>query len=294
MVHIPVLQKEILENLNPLPNDNFIDCTVNGGGHASLMLERIAPKGKLLGIDWNTETIENCKINTEKYKDRIILACDNFVNIDKVVEERGFKNVKGILFDLGMSSWQLDDSKKGLSFQKNESLDMRLDSEAKISAKEIVNSYSETDLAKIISEYGQERFASKIAREIAKERQKKQISSTFELVSIIKEAVPRSYQNQKIHFATRTFQAIRIATNDELNSLKNALPKALRILERDGKLAVISFHSLEDRIIKDFFRDSVKNNLITLFNKKPIQPSFDEISMNRRSRSAKLRIAIKQ
>ena len=294
MVHIPVLQKEILENLNPLPNDNFIDCTVNGGGHASLMLERIAPKGKLLGIDWNTETIENCKINTEKYKDRIILACDNFVNIDKVVEERGFKNVKGILFDLGMSSWQLDDSKKGLSFQKNESLDMRLDSEAKISAKEIVNSYSETDLAKIISEYGQERFASKIAREIAKERQKKQISSTFELVSIIKEAVPRSYQNQKIHFATRTFQAIRIATNDELNSLKNAIPKALRILERDGKLAVISFHSLEDRIIKDLFRDSVKNNLITLFNKKPIPPSFDEISMIRRSRSEKLRIAIKQ
>lgn len=294
MVHIPVLQKEILEGLNPGPNENFIDCTVNGGGHASLILERTAPKGKLLGIDWSTEAIKSCEKNTEQYKDRIVLVCDNFANLDKAIERVNFQNVKGVLFDLGISSWQLDDSQKGFSFQRDEPLDMRSNSESQLTAKEIVNNYSESEISRILSEYGQERFANKIARRIVQERQKKHINSTFDLVAIIKEAVPQSYQHQKIHFATRTFQAIRIAVNDELNSLKAALPKALDALDGNGRLAIISFHSLEDRIVKNFLRDSLKNNSITLLNKKPIQPSIEEISINRRSRSAKLRIAVKK
>jgi len=294
-MHIPVLPKEVIEYLDPKPNENFIDCTIGEGGHTTAILERNKPKGKVLGIEIDPELyqklksrmaeIRNSKLET---RNRLILVNDSYVNLAETVRKQRFKPVSGILFDLGFSSWHLEESGRGFSFEKNEPLDMRYNPENPLTAEKIVNNWSEREIEKILREYGEERFTKRIAREIIQERKIKPIKTTFQLVETIKKSTPIWYHHRRIHPATRTFQALRIAVNDELNNLKKALPQAVEILEKDGRLAVISFHSLEDRIVKNFFRENLK-----ILTKKPIRPSLEEIEINPRSRSAKLRVGQK-
>ena len=289
-MHIPVLQKEVIQYLDPKPNQNFIDCTIGEGGHSLAITERISPNGRVLGIDWSPELTQELKT-----KNNLVLVCDNFVNLRSVVEKYKFKPIQGILFDLGMSSWHLEESGKGFSFQREEPLDMRYNLQNQLTAEKILNYWSKFEIEKILKEYGEEKFARQIAKVIIEERKIKPIKNTLQLVEIIKKAVPKRYLHQKIHFATRTFQALRIAVNDELSNLKKALPQALEILKSKGKLLVISFHSLEDRIVKNFFKQQTREGLpkIKILTKKPIGPSIEEIKINPRSRSAKLRAAQK-
>jgi len=284
-MHIPVLQKEVLRYLDPQPNQNFIDGTIGGGGHSAAILERIAPQGKILGIDWDSEILK-----AAKFKNNLVLACDNFSNLAEIVRKTKFGKADGVLLDLGMSSWHLADSGRGFSFQKKEALDMRYGLENQLTAEKIVNYWSKLELERILREYGEERFAGEIAENIVAARKAKPIIDTFQLVEIIKKSVRG---RQKIHPATRTFQALRIAVNDELNNLEKVLPQALQVLRRRGRLVIISFHSLEDRIVKKFLEEKKQENLLEILTRKPISPSPQEIKMNRRARSAKLRAAQK-
>ncbi len=295
-MHIPVLQKEVIQYLDPKPNQNFIDCTIGEGGHSLAITERISPKGRVLGIDWSPELTMGFPVGLQsKIKNNLVLVCDNFANLKSVVEKYKFKPIQGILFDLGMSSWHLEESGKGFSFQRKEPLDMRYNLQNQLTAEKILNYWSKFEIEKILKEYGEEKFARQIAKVIIEERKIQPIKNTLQLVEIIKKAVPKRYLDQKIHFATRTFQALRIAVNDELNNLKKALPQALEILKPKGRLVVISFHSLEDRIVKNFFKQQTREGLpkIKILTKKPIRPSIEEIKINPRSRSAKLRAAQK-
>ena len=286
MSHIPVLQKEVLEYLSPKPNQNFIDCTIGEAGHTLAILEKNKPEGKVLGIEWDIELYKNLsKLTINK----LSLVNDNFVNLKEIVDREKFKPVYGIIFDLGMSSWHLEESGRGFSFLRNEPLDMRFGVQNELTAEEIVNKWKAKDIEKVLEEYGEERFAKRIAKNIVEIRKFKPIETTFQLLDVIKKAVPGWYQHRKIHFATRTFQALRIAVNDELNNLRKALPQALEILEPGGRIVVISFHSLEDRIVKNFFA----NQKFKILTKKPITPSEEEIKINPRSRSAKLRAILK-
>lgn len=287
--HIPVLVKEVLQYLDPKPDENVIDCTVGNGGHTNLILEKTSPFGKLLGIDADAAQITNARRATQKYNERIILVNDSYAHLQEIAERARFKPINGILLDLGYSSWHVEASKKGFSFLKNEPLDMRYGSGG-LTAANIVNEYKETELEKILKEYGEEKFAKQIARSIVRHRKIKKIESTFELVKVIEEMVGARYQREKIHCATRTFQALRIAVNGELDNLQKALPQALAILAPGGRLAVISFHSLEDRMVKNFFKNQQDINILT---NKPVIASDEEIVSNPRARSAKLRAIIK-
>lgn len=294
-VHKPVLQKEILEIFNPQPGDNFIDATIDGGGHSDAILEKIAPGGMILGIDWDQELIQRFK----NYKN-LILVCDNYINMKQIVQENNFKNIKGILFDLGMSSWHLEKSGRGFSFspfgrspagrQIDEPLDMRYNTISQHqTAANIVNKFSEKQLAEIFWKYGEEKFSRNIAKNIIHERKTKPIETIFDLVQIIETSVPKFYKHQKIHFATKTFQALRISINQELQNIESVLPQALDVLEVNGFLIVVSFHALEDRLIKNFFKEQAKEKTGIILTKKPLQATLEERRENPRSRSAKLR-----
>ena len=289
-MHIPVLQKEVIEYLDPKPNENFIDCTIGEGGHSLAILEKNAPKGKVLGIDADAEVIKNTKyyIQNTIYKNRVVLVSDNFANLKEIVRREKFIKVCGILLDLGMSSWHLEESGRGFSFLRNEPLDMRYNLENPLTAEKIVNYWSKSEIEKILREYGEERFAKKIAERIIESRAKP-IETTFQLIEIIKSVIPRKYQAGRLHPATRTFQALRIVVNEELNNLEKTLPQAINVLNRGGRLVVISFHSLEDRIVKNFLKKCGGDAYVKLITKKPIGPSKEEIIKNPRSRSAKLR-----
>ena len=287
VIHIPVLKKEVIEYLDPQPNTDFIDCTFGGGGHSFSILEKISPKGKVMAIDWTPELAKKVKA------ERLVLVCGNFADLEKIAKQNNFSKVSGILFDLGMSSWHLEESLKGFSFQKDEPLDMRYSPENPFTARKILNWYSEKDIEKILREYGEERFSKKIARKIVEKRKEKPIETTFQLREIIKMSTPGWYHRRKIHFATKTFQALRIAVNSEIDNLKKALEESLTILKQNGRLVLISFHSLEDRIVKNFLREKAKEGIVSILTKKPIIPSSEEIKLNYRSRSAKLRAAVK-
>jgi len=293
MKHIPVLLKEVLKYLNPQAGQNFIDCTVGFGGHTLSILKRIVPQGKVLGIELDEKVLEI--LRKEMTAERLILVQGNFTDLKKITKENNFYPINGILFDLGMSSWQIEKSGRGFSFQKDEPLDMRFGSaiSKSLTAEEIVNQWSEKELIEVFQEYGEERYARKIARRICQTRQIQPIKTTSQLVEIIRRSVSNKYKYRRIHFATLIFQALRIIVNDELNNLKKALPQALEILEKDGKLAIISFHSLEDRIVKNFFKQEAKEGNLKILTKKPIRPGQEEIDLNPRSRSAKLRVALK-
>jgi len=295
MIHNPVLSKEIVEALDPKPGQHFIDCTVGQGGHAKLILEKTAPQGKVLGIDWDKRQIENCKNILNDVGNRLILINDSYSNLEAIVKRIGFSEISGILIDLGYSSWHLEDSGRGFTFQKNENLDMRYDQiQNSLSAEVVINEWSEKELAKIFLQYGEERFAKKIAKKIAEQRKAQRIKTTFELAEVVKEAVPSFYWRGKIHYATKTFQALRIAVNGELENVEKVLPQAFSLLKSKGKLAVISFHSLEDRIVKNIFRDFQSQHLANVMYKKPIVANQEELRHNPRARSAKLRVLIKK
>jgi len=293
MIHIPVLQKKVLEYLNPKLNENFIDCTVSLGGHTIAILEKNKPKGKVLGIEVDPEIYKELKSEKASFSNRLILVNDSFTNLKKIVKQEKFSRISGILFDLGMSSWHLEKSERGFSFLRNEPLDMRYGLKTPLTAEKIVNYWSKFEIERILNIYGEERYSNQIAKEIIEARRKKSIKTTSQLVRIIKRAVPKRYSRGRIHLATRTFQALRITVNDELNNLEKVLPQTLEILKKEGRLVIISFHSLEDRIIKNFFRNQTKKGCLKTLIKKPIRPTIKEIKNNPRSRSARLRAAIK-
>ncbi|MEK7516204.1 MAG: 16S rRNA (cytosine(1402)-N(4))-methyltransferase RsmH [Patescibacteria group bacterium] len=285
--HVPVFLNEVLEHLAPKSGETFIDGTLGDGGHAEEILERIAPNGVLLGIDLDQGAIDRSRVRLARFGSHFITERGNYRDLATIAEKHGIRAANGILLDLGISSAELDESGRGFSFQKDEPLDMRMGVEG-LTAAEIVNSAPKDELARIIRLYGEERYANRIAEEIVRRRRRKRIITTVELVETIREAVPQNYERGRIHPATRTFQALRIAVNDELQGLREALPQAVRSLALGGRIAVISFHSLEDRIVKHFFRDSEELRIVT---KKPIRPIQKEIIENPRARSAKLRVA---
>ncbi len=292
MSHIPVLLNEVIKFLNPEPGDIILDATVDGGGHAKAILEKISPNGKLIGIDQDEEILERLKSELGK---EAILINGNFRDLDKLLESLKIKFLNAALYDFGMSSLQLEESGRGFSFLKDEPLLMTYKSFTEpndLTADKIINIWPEKEIADTIFYYGEERYARRIARKIAEGRKRKHIKTTFELADIIKRSVPWK-PRQKINPATKTFQALRIAVNDELNAIAESLEKVWQFLVPGSRLVVISFHSLEDRIAKNFFRNKKKEGEAEIKTLKPIGPSEEEISLNPRSRSAKLRAAMK-
>jgi 16S rRNA (cytosine1402-N4)-methyltransferase len=292
-VHEPVLLKEVIEYLNVEKNKNYVDCTIGEGGHTIEILKRNGPKGKVLGIEIDPELYKKLK---EEGLERLILVNDSFLNLKEIVKRENFGPISGILFDFGLSSWHLEKSGRGFSFLKDEPLIMRYDwnqEKSMLTSEKIVNEWPEREIERILREFGEEKFAKRISREIVKTRKAKPIRTTLQLVEVIKKAVPAFYLRKRIHFATRTFQALRIVVNNELENLKIALPQAIDVLEKGGRLVVISFHSLEDRIVKNFLKEKEREGRIKILTKKPIRPSKEEIRKNPRSRSAKLRAVLK-
>ncbi|RLC35115.1 MAG: 16S rRNA (cytosine(1402)-N(4))-methyltransferase [Candidatus Nealsonbacteria bacterium] len=296
-MHVPVLLKEVLECLDPQSNENFVDCTVGEAGHMAAVLEKTSPRGKGLGIEVDIELYQKLKsqtaefsISKSQFSKRLVLINDNFANLKEIVERVKFGKVNMILFDLGMSSWHLEESGRGFSFKRKEPLDMRYNTSTQLTAEKILNFWSRHELERILREYGEEKFSRQIAENIVQARKSKPIKNTLQLAEIIKRSVRG---RQKIHPATRTFQALRIAVNNELENLKQGLCQAVEILEKGGRTAVISFHSLEDRIVKNYFREKAGKASIKILTKKPITPSVQEIKNNPRARSAKLRAIIK-
>jgi 16S rRNA (cytosine1402-N4)-methyltransferase len=304
--HVPVLLKETIEKLDIKKNGIYIDCTLGGGGHSSEILKRLDKKGTLIGIDQDIEAINASKERLKEY-DNVIYVHDNFYNIKNILDDLNIEKVDGILMDLGVSSYQLDKAERGFSYMKDAPLDMRMNRDQVLSAYDVVNSYKMEDIQRVIRNYGEDRFARRIAKCIVEEREKSPIKTTFELVDIIKKAVPMKLQKNG-HPAKKTFQAIRIEVNSELRILDNALDDAIDRLKVGGRIAVITFHSLEDRKVKVKFRQLEnpctcppdfpvcvcgKVPIIKIINKKPIEPNEEEKEKNTRSRSAKLRTAEK-
>ncbi|MCS7124858.1 MAG: 16S rRNA (cytosine(1402)-N(4))-methyltransferase RsmH [Candidatus Bathyarchaeota archaeon] len=292
-LHLPVMKEEVIRFLDPKPDEDFIDCTIGLGGHALAILERNKPNGKVLGIDFDPQIIEELKrcVRGTELEKRLVLVCDNFANLEKVAKTHDFMEVSGVLFDLGLSSWHLEASGRGFSFWRNEPLDMRYNPQSNtLTAEGILNTWSLKDIVRILRVYGEERFARRIAKEIVDSRP---LRTTVDLVMAVERATPPWYHRRRIHFATKTFQALRIAVNSELENLERALPQALNVLRSGGKLAVITFHSLEDRVAKNFMRVKAKEGAIKVLTKKPVRPSEKEVKENPRARSAKLRVAVK-
>lgn len=289
-MHISVLKKETIEFLGVKANRNFVDATFGEGGHSLEIVKRNGPRGKILAFEIDPELYQLGKRKIKRFAHRIILVNENFARLKDVVKEKGFGPVSGILFDLGISSWHIECSKRGFSFQREEPLLMKYDLTAPgPSAKDILNSWPPHKIERILREYGNESFSLTIAQAIVREREKRKIETTIQLVDILKKVLPTWYQRKKIHFATKTFLALRIATNNELENLKCALPESYEVLDKKGRLVVVSFHSMEDKIVKNFFRKLAKEKMAILLTKKPISPTEEEIKYNPRSRSARLR-----
>lgn len=284
MEHVPVLLQEVLQYLEPSANEDVIDATVNGGGHAEALLARIAPRGRLLGIDRDPTILVHTRQRLAAFGDRVILAEGTFACIATLAEDAGVLHPHRVLFDLGFSSYHLASAHRGFSFQGSEPLDMRYDSKQSLTAGHLVNHAPAEELEQLFREYGEERKARLIASAIAKERKRKRFETTAELRKLIE----RFSGPGRIHPATRVFQALRIAVNDELAHVRAGIKDAFRILAPKGRLAVISFHSLEDRIIKHAFKDFLHEG--RLITKKPVTAGSVEIRQNPRARSAKLRV----
>lgn len=291
-MHKPVLLNEVIETLNIQLGDTVLDGTIGGGGYFKKFCQLVGERGTVIGLDQDNSVIEEMKKSNFDFSCERYLINENFRNIGKALDELGISKVDKIVFDLGISSDQLGESGRGFSFQKNEPLLMTLKNkltENDLTAKEIVNNWDEQNLADIIFGYGEEKFAKRIAKSISQARKERSIETTFDLIAVIKTAVPEWYQSKKIHFATKTFQALRIAVNDEITALREGLEEGFSHLTAGGRMAVVSFHSKEDRTVKTFFKEKKKENKGILIVKKPIIPMRDEIQKNSRSRSAKLR-----
>jgi 16S rRNA (cytosine1402-N4)-methyltransferase len=289
-VHQSVLLNEIIDGLKFQKGDIFLDGTLGGGGHSAEVARRFGDDVKIIGIDLDEDAILRAEKVLAPLTKNFVLRVESFRNLDKVLDEIGERRVSKILFDLGLSSNQLELSKRGFSFQRDEPLLMTFGSDAKLTAKEVVNEWQEENLADIIYGFGGERLSRRIAKAIVEARKKQMIETTYQLVNIIKTAVPAWYQRSKIHFATRTFQAIRMAVNDELGTLKDGLEKGFERLVPGGRMAVVSFQSLEDRTVKQFFNNKSRVEELRLINKRVIRPVGEEIRFNPRARSAKLRL----
>lgn len=298
--HIPVMLTEVIASLNVQKDQWYIDCNLGGGGHTEAILKA---GGKVLGLDLDPDAIgevaQNHQLKVEQtdkglrvLSDNLVLVQTNFANIKRVAKEYLSQPVIGILFDLGVSSYQLETPERGFSFNSDAPLDMRMNHTIGVTAADLLNALPEKELSRLFWEYGEENFSRPIAKKIVQHRQNKKIETTDELAHIILSVRHRS-GSDRTHPATRVFQALRIAVNDELTSLKDALPQALQTLAPQGRLVVISFHSLEDRIVKNFFKDEEQKKSLTILTNKPIEPTEEEIDFNPRSRSGKLRIAQK-
>ena len=301
--HEPVLLKECIKALNINPDGIYIDGTLGGAGHSLEIAKKLSPKGLLIGIDRDTEALKAAKDKLKNYTN-VRYIHDNHDNIKQILEELQINGVDGILLDLGVSSYQLDEKSRGFSYIADAELDMRMDKEQKLTAKEIVNTYLEEKLANIIWEYGEERFSRQIARNICKSREQKKIETTGELVEIIKKSIPLSKQKD-VHPAKRTFQAIRIEVNNEIQPLYNTILDCINCLNKNGRLAVLTFHSLEDRAVKKAYNEAEGKCTCPsdlpycvcgaisqgkIINKKPIEATKEETERNSRAKSAKLRI----
>jgi 16S rRNA (cytosine1402-N4)-methyltransferase len=290
-LHIPVMCGEIINYLNLAAGKTIVDATIGMGGHSLKIIEGILPGGKLIGIDRDEDAIKTASSRLSDRSSSCQFVYGNFIDIDKILTEAGVQKVDGILLDLGVSSAQLEDPSRGFSFQSEGPLDMRLDRNSYISAYDLVNNLNEEELSELLWNFGEERWHNRIARYLVQEREKHPISTTLELSQAVSRAIPYRYRHYRIHPATRTFQAVRIAVNRELESLEIVIRKAVELLEKNGRICVISFHSLEDRIVKFSFRDFAAKGLIKIITPKPLVPADEEVRQNPKSRSAKLRVA---
>lgn len=302
--HVSVLLNECIEGLNIKKDGIYVDGTLGGGGHSLEIVKRL-DTGRLIGIDQDTDALNAAKERLKEYEDKITYVYNNFVNVRGVLNSLGIEKADGFLIDIGVSSFQLDEAKRGFSYMHDAPLDMRMDSENPLSAYDVVNSYSEEELSRVIYSYGEERWAKRIAQFIVSERKIKPVETTFELVEIIKKAIPKGARKDGPHPAKRTFQAIRIEVNKELEILEKTIDDMTDLLNPAGRLCVITFHSLEDRIVKNAFKKQEnpctcppefpvcvcgKEPKAKIITRKPVLPSDEELSFNHRSRSAKLRI----
>lgn len=309
--HETVLLSEATEGLDIKPDGIYVDCTLGGAGHAALILEQLSDEGHLYAFDQDSTAIEHAKIllKDQVTKKKITFIQSNFRYLKESLNELSISKVDGILYDLGVSSPQLDNAERGFSYHQDAVLDMRMNRDQELSAHDVVNKWAYSDLVRIFFRYGEEKFSKQIARKIEAHREAQPINTTQELVNIIKESIPAPARRKGGHPAKRVFQAIRIAVNDELTSVEESLEQAVGLLTLEGRISVITFHSLEDRIVKQIFREysklpdvprglpvmpDFKKPALKLVNRKPILPSEEELEHNNRSRSAKLRIAEKQ
>ncbi|ERI06886.1 16S rRNA (cytosine(1402)-N(4))-methyltransferase RsmH [Aneurinibacillus aneurinilyticus] len=306
--HITVLHQEAVDGLDIKLGGIYVDCTLGGAGHSSLIASRISGGGRLIAIDQDDIALANAEERLAPYMEHVTLVKSNFRRLKEVLEELRIPRIDGVLFDLGVSSPQLDEAERGFSYNADAPLDMRMDRTQPLSAYEVVNEWPEEEIASILFEYGEEKFARRIAKEIVGERKKNPVTTTGELVELIKRGIPAAARRTGPHPAKRTFQAIRIAVNDELNAFKEALEAGIELLAPGGRTSVITFHSLEDRICKQTYQEYSKGcicppdfpqcacgnkPILKIITRKPIVPEEAELSENRRARSAKLRIAEK-
>ena len=312
--HITVLKEEATEGLNIKQDGIYVDCTLGGGGHSSVIASKLGPGGRLIALDQDDWALDNAREKLASYGDRITLVKTNFRDLEQVLKELdvpmkdGVPQVDGILYDLGVSSPQFDEGERGFSYNHDAPLDMRMDQDALLTAKEIVNEWPEEEIARILYRYGEEKFSRRIARVIVEKRSQSVIETTGELVELIKEGIPAAARRTGGHPAKRSFQALRIAVNDELGAFEEALHQAVRCLAPGGRVSVITFHSLEDRICKQIFSSYLEKctcppdfplcvcggkGTLRLVNRKPLIPTETELAENSRARSAKLRVAEK-
>jgi len=305
--HKSIMVEEVIEGLIIKEDGIYVDGTLGGGGHSFEIVKRLN-EGRLIGIDQDMNAIKGAKERLKGYKDKITIVHDNYLNIEEILNKLNIEKVDGILLDLGVSSHQLDEGERGFSFHQDAPLDMRMNREEDFTAWNVVNEYDDKKLEKILWDYGEEKWASRIAKFIVEERKIKTIDTTMELVTVIKKAIPKGARNDGQHPARKTFQGIRVEVNKELEIIKEVLPKMARLLKRGGRICIIDFHSLEDRIVKNVFKELNKECIcppdfpicicdkkkeINIITKKPIIPRKEELENNPRSRSAKLRIAEK-
>ncbi|TCW36101.1 16S rRNA (cytosine1402-N4)-methyltransferase [Thermohydrogenium kirishiense] len=303
--HESVLLNETIEYLKVKPDGVYVDGTLGGGGHSYEILRRL-PKGRLIAIDRDMDALHAASMRLKDFNN-VTFVHDNYKNIKNILKNIDIERIDGAILDLGVSSYQLDEVKRGFSYMHDAPLDMRMDKESALTAEHVVNNYSEDDIAKILFDYGEEKWAKRIAKFIVEERKKRPIKTTFQLVDIIKKAVPASKRRTGPHPAKRTFQAIRIEVNDELKGLDSAIDDFIDVMNPNGRIAIITFHSLEDRIVKNMYKKLEnpcacpknlpctcgKKPVIKIITKKPVTPNKEELETNPRSRSAKLRVAEK-
>ena len=303
--HISFLLDETIDGLDIKPDVIYVDGTLGGGGHSYEILKRLSPKGRLIGIDQDGEALKAAGERLKEFENQITLVRSNYCEIDKVLKELNVEKVDGILLDIGVSSYQLDNLERGFSYKSDAPLDMRMDTRQELTAADVVNTYSENELFKIIKDYGEDKFTKNIAKHIVLARKEKPLETTKELSEVIKRAIPMKVQAKGGHPAKKTFQAIRIEVNQELTVLKESIDKMIDLLKPNGRICIITFHSLEDRIVKTKFRENEnpctcppnfpvcvcgKKSKGKVITRKPIIPSEDEIEENKRAKSSKLRI----